>query len=323
MFKIDLDKIHPEDKAKFQERHICLICREIPTNIKACGKCFRLYCNECINDWYKTNPTCPNKCSNDPMTIKDLSPEDLAKEENVRFKCGNCCDEYFYHAEYMKHISVSKLPVCQNNCGQKAPFTYKEKVFCSYGCFNQLFFNGAVDKKREEQFPFYFDFPENKSFKMMEDGTIDHVYTGSSEDAQFDTIINTIGFLNCYHKITAKTQKSEWAYKIGYTNDPTTEKVGASFSDFESGFAFYTIGQTRNESDMSGLPYGDKVNVEQPVELTSEFNILDGKMQFWDGTKCFGSMFDGEYEEPYLKQGPFYFAFSVRKNMEGLKLNYI
>jgi hypothetical protein len=324
MFKIDLDRIHPDDKAKFEERHICLICREIPTDIKSCSKCMRLYCKECIMDWYKTNPTCPNKCSTEPMTIKDLSPEDLAKDEKVRFRCGNCCEEYFYHAEYMKHVSVSKLKLCDNNCGAKAPFTFDDKEFCSYKCYNDIFFKGGVDKKRESQFPFYFDYPNNESFKMNSNNQISHVDVGSTpEEAHFDTIINRIGFLNCYHKLVAKVAKSDWPFKIGFTNDPSSEKVNASFCDFESGFGFYTIGQTRNESDMSGLPYGEKLDNSKPLSITSEFNILDGKLQFWNGSNCFGQMFDGEYEEPFLKNGPFYFALSARKNLEGLELNYI
>lgn len=319
-----MSKIHPEDKEKFEEQQICLICREVPQDIKACAKCSRLYCKECLMDWYKTNPVCPNKCSNDPMTIKDLSPENLMKDANIRFKCGNCCEEYFYHDEYVKHISISKLPLCSKGCGNKAPFIQNDKAFCSYKCYNELFYGGQVDPLRESLFPFYFDFPNNNSYKLNNDGSIDHVFNGqNTEEANFDTIINKIGFLNCYHKLEITTENAKWPYKVGYTRDNKIQKEDVAFSDFETGFAFYTIGQTRNESSMSGLPYGKQVDVTKPAKIISEFNILDGKMQFWDRENCFGSMFEGEWEADYIIGGTFYFAFAARTNMTGLRVKYI
>src|SRR6266487_7191224 len=43
-----------------KESLVCLICQDIFKNPIVAPCCLQTYCDDCIRDWLKTNPTCPN-----------------------------------------------------------------------------------------------------------------------------------------------------------------------------------------------------------------------------------------------------------------------
>lgn len=44
-------------------------------------------------------------------------------------------------------------------------------------------------------------------------------------------------------------------FKFGISTQPSDQKDSKSFSDYDTGFSFYSIGQTRNGSSDSGMLY--------------------------------------------------------------------
>ena len=49
-------------------------------------------------------------------------------------------------------------------------------------------------------------------------------------------------------------------FKFGVSKIPSKRENLKCFSDFDSGFSFFSIGQTRNGSDSSGIPYKPGTN---------------------------------------------------------------
>lgn len=67
-----------------------------------------------------------------------------------------------------------------------------------------------------------------------------------------------------------------------------------AFSDFEDGYAFYTKGFTRNDSEDSGLFYGESLDIitHNPyLQIEMEVNMGEGIIEYSINNKNYGLAF--------------------------------
>lgn len=70
-------------------------------------------------------------------------------------------------------------------------------------------------------------------------------------------------------------------FKYGVSKVLSQQKKFKCFSDFDTGYSFYSIGQTRNGSDSSGLPYIPGLNnIGNYIALLFYF-LLMIQIRFW------------------------------------------
>lgn len=86
-----------------------------------------------------------------------------------------------------------------------------------------------------------------------------------------------------------------------------------AFSDYETGFAFYGLGQLRNGSDSAGPKYGKKW--ERFETLGVYLDMGKGTLGFSLGGEYLGQAFQSEG----LKKGPIYPAVAIL-NVGGCKI---
>ena len=122
--------------------------------------------------------------------------------------------------------------------------------------------------------------------------------------------MSKVGIIGGVHCFKFSVGVSERPVKVGLTKDNNVPQ-NTAFSDFEPGFAYYTVGQTRNESDGSGLLYGPTLDCTQVNNINMELATGEGTMKFSISGKPYGIAFT----EELLKSGPFYIAVAVRKTI--------
>lgn len=63
-------------------------------------------------------------------------------------------------------------------------------------------------------------------------------------------------------------------FKIGVIKDIRRDFKNKAFSDFEDGYGFYSKGFTRNDSEDSGLFYGEPIDINQyRIVITMVLNV--------------------------------------------------
>ena len=125
-----------------------------------------------------------------------------------------------------------------------------------------------------------------------------------------------MGFLGGFGKVKFRVKNPSFHFKIGVTTTLDFDPDQASFCDLETGFAFYSIGQTRNVSHVSGLLYGERLTLFRELFVEMEVNMGEGKLNFWVDGKNLGSAF----EESGLTQGPIFPAIAFAKSVEEVQV---
>lgn len=318
---IEVEKIHPED-APMLEEFECIICRNFPEEPKQCDTCKKHFCNTCIIEWTEKNRSCPIKCNPSGITIKELEAEPLSRYNNLRMLCNKNCGKYIALVDYLDHITLCNLPDCTPTCGRKTKYVYNGINTCSYNCLVKNHPDVLADPLLNEEkikashpdvdlsrfFPVIFD-PAKASSELTV--TSLNSFMSKSDHNEFQTVLSKVGLLGGIHRFEFTTGKAQHPVKVGATKDDTVPKDTA-FSDFENGFAFFTVGQSRNDSNASGLLYGNKLDDTVVNKIKMEISMGEGKMRFGTNGETFGTCF----EEELLKSGPFYVAISVRKNID-------
>lgn len=325
---IEVDRIHKDDVHLLEEFE-CIVCRQFPDEPKECQTCKKHFCHECISEWTQKNQTCPIKCKPTAIVIVDLNDEERTKYNGIRTLCTKNCGKFVPLGDFVDHITLCNLPDCTPTCGRKVKYVVNGFSTCSYNCFmtnnpdakSDPDFDPAkvkadcpnVDLSRT--FPVIWD--RDRSSKEL---TLTGVngFKSTSSHNEHQTVVSKVGLLGGLHRYEFRLGKSENPVKVGITKDPNVP-VNTAFSDFEPGFAFYTVGATRNDNNGSGMLYGVKceVNVENKIKM--EVSMGEGKMKFSMNERCFGSAFDGD--EVALQEGPMYIAVAVRKVIEETKVD--
>ena len=323
---IETDKIHKDD-AHLVEEFECIICRNFAEDPRQCSNCKKFFCNSCITEWYEKNQTCPIKCKTSPITVEPLEPETLTRYNNINVLCSRNCGKYIKLENYLDHTTLCHLPDCTPTCGRKSRYSYAGISTCSYNCLvknHESMKNDpdlALDKIQEanpgldlsHNFPIIFDSGKTSTELIV---SSPNTIRSTSEHNEHQTALSKVGLLGGVHRIKFSIGPSERPVKVGVTK-ATEVPQNTAFSDFETGFAFYTVGQTRNESDGSGLLYGTALKSEEAHTIVMELVMGEGEIRFSLDGNLYGSAFD--YEKELIKEGPFYVAIAVRKQIESAK----
>lgn len=327
---LDWDDLHKEDETSAEDFE-CVICREIASEPQCCNKCSKLFCSPCIEEWLKKNKKCPFKCGTNDMTFKDLTVEKIAEYVKLRFKCNRGCDKFYPLGDYVEHVTICQLPDCSNDCTNKVKFLYNDKETCSYKCYIEAtakdkdedpssdLKQGLEDCKGdstvfEKGFPVLLDFEKaSPHFKKTGESSFE---LNDKTSSLFHTIINKVALRGGVHKFAVNMDNGKFPLKIGITKKKDNEHLDKAFCDYDEGFAFYTLGQTRNGSNASGLLYGERMDHNGKNEVVIELSLGEGKLGFKINGKNFGSAF----EEEKLKEGEFYVAVAVRASVKKLSI---
>lgn len=330
---IDWESINPK-QLKYVEQFECVICKEILKNPKICMICKNRFCNFCIKEWLKTQNVCPFKCSANLMKIKNINLDFKLKYEKIEIICNKGCKKYYNLENYINHIIECKLNECINyeECKQKAKFLFQKKEFCSYLCYmkktecdkNMIQEIKSKMKKKKRFFDisknFIFNFNFQKSSKTFTLNKKTNKIQNNSKKRQFNTIISNVALLGGIHKFNFLITKPKNHFKIGVTkNINKINPENKSFSDYKDGYAFYTIGQTRNDSIDSGLKYGKKINLKKSdlINVKMTVNMGEGKISF------FSEDFGFAFYKSELCEGPIYPALAFFGNVENVEIvNY-
>lgn len=111
----------------------CLICHQLTVKPVSCLDCMNsIYCLECIQDWLKTNPTCP-MCRNEwkKTTINYLAQNFIDKVEAACAYC-NKKDTYGNSAAHMQ--TCAEKPVKCSFQGCDAVILVKEQAAHELNC---------------------------------------------------------------------------------------------------------------------------------------------------------------------------------------------
>ena len=115
---ISRDRIANTDKISIIEDLIkCSICLEIVCKPYECEVCGSLFCEACINEWLKINPSCPMRCEN--FKLIEVRPNTRKMLNLIKLKCINFPEckvilEYWdiFHHEEKCPFQKIKCPHC-------------------------------------------------------------------------------------------------------------------------------------------------------------------------------------------------------------------
>ena len=323
---IDSDIVHEEDRNRIEDFE-CVICRMLCAEPKQCTTCKKFFCTECIEEWQTKNLKCPLKCSDADMVVNDLKDDELKNYLSIRILCDRGCNKHFPFADYLEHITTCQLPDCSADCNGKAKYCYEDKNTCSYNCliskYPEVLENPLLDPDHvtktfphtdlSKNFPLIWDVDKSSTeIKIVNMNT----FMSTSTDDFFHTIVSKVGIIGGLHRFEMDIGKSAFPLKIGVTKDPNTPSYREAFCDYESGFGIFTIGQTRNDSNASGLLFGERLDNTLPHKIKMELSMGEGKLKFKFDDKNHGAAFD----EDALKEGPFYIALAVRQSIGETKV---
>lgn len=324
------DLINPEH-CDHAEDFECVICREFVIEPRVCNRCKKLFCTICIKEWLDKNEKCPFKCSAEKMELTDITDEQQMTYMLIQIKCTKSCEAYVSLIEYKDHLATCNLNSCPNfeNCNRKACYFYKGASYCSYFCYKTIQYN-AKDEKTEKDsaklasiagnaiykrgFPYKWNF--KKSSSNLTKISKNSLSLDKEESKIFKTAVSSVGFLGGFGKVKFRLKNPSFHFKIGVTSTLDFDPDQAAFCDLETGFAFYSIGQTRNGSHVSGLLYGERLPLSKELVVEMEVNMGEGKLNFWVDGKNLGSAF----EELELTHGPIYPAIAIAKSVDEVQV---
>jgi len=309
----------------------CVICREFVFEPRVCMVCKKIFCEQCIKEWMFKTDKCPFKCSTNSMVLTEMNEEQFDKYLGIEFKCTKSCGTYIALLDYKDHLATCDLADCSNHaiCKRKALFVYKEGVYCSYFCYKTMKYSKRITKTESDLeklsklanilafkrgFPMRWNYA--KSSGQFTNLSKNRACLDNKGAKIFRTLISTVGFMGGYGRVKFHIKNSTNPLRIGVTSSLDFDVDRAAFSDVETGFAYYTLGQTRNDSSYSGLPFGENLNLSGDTIIEMTVNMGEGKLNFKANEKNLGDAF----EEMALTKGPLYPAISAGHFVEEIRI---
>ncbi len=164
-------------------------------------------------------------------------------------------------------------------------------------------------------FVFNFD-PEKSSSIFKIKNRILNELSSTSRIRQFDTAISEEGVIGGNHVFKVFIDLPRNYFKIGISADNNIPE-GTGFSDLETGFAFYTKGQTRNGEMDSGFKYGeDFKNKALQLMITIVLRMGEGRLSYIYNQKNYGIAFKDEI----IKKGPLYVALAFHGEVDSVSI---
>ena len=298
---IDNEVICKEDQHLVEEFE-CIVCRMLAEDPKQCQQCRKYFCEQCITEWQNKNKICPIKCSEQNIVVISLKEEDMARYLSVKLKCDRGCNKYYPLSDYMEHLAVCQLPDCSEKCQKNIRYSYEGKEVCSYNCLMIKYPEMKEDPllQAETIMKTYPDIDLKKNFPLIWDVkkssneiTITglNTFLSTSMDDNFHTVVSKVGLIGGQHRFEMDIAKSLYPMKIGVTKNPDTPSYRQAFCDFESGYGIFTIGQTRNDSNYSGLLFAERLDKNVPHKIKMEICMAEGKLKFIIDDKNHGAAF--------------------------------
>lgn len=319
---ISLDQIHPDDLGLIEEIE-CIICRELSQVPHQCANCKNAFCFACIQEWKKLSEKCPFKCTGRPMKYEKIGAGKLAKYRQVRIRCSRGCGAYVCSSQYLDHISLCGLGRCANfeQCGGFIKYALEGVQSCSQMCHELIrsaaapladadawtYSKLAFCEPLRKLFPLSFDRERSsKAFAWLGASALKSADT----ERKYKSVLCRQGFLGGVHSIRFVVEGAANAFKVGVTKNQNFNPESNSFCDFEEGFGFYSLGQTRNNSNFSGLPCLTKLDHDKR-------NVVDMLLSMGDG-KLFFSVNGAEeqaFQDWQLKEGPLFVAMAFAEKV--------
>ena len=313
------DLLNPEQKTLFDE-FICPICQLVSRDPKACSKCKKTFCVDCIKYWLERSTICPFKCSQQKMNLIDISDLDDLSYFSITIKCKKKCSNFIPVLEYSDHMAFCELQLCDNNaeCGKKIKYFCNGGIYCSEYCYKQRKLEINLKKALEnikntptvlkDGFMWKLDFKKSsKNFTKLSNTAC----SLSSSEKVYQTLVSKVGICGTVVKFAFMVKGASYNFKVGVSSDVICPENSA-FADIKTGFAFSTIGQTRNGELSCGNFYGKKLDYEKENVIIVELNMGIGTLKFWAN----GQSLDTAFEAPELTKGVWFPAISVCGNTQ-------
>lgn len=249
----------------------CIICQsEAIVDPVLCSNCYRIFCAHCIVEWTKSTSrsTCPFKCSTTEISFISGKQKVRYIIERLKFNCFNGCGESVTLKEASEHFLRCKSEICNftPKCRLPKKFRYKEVDCCSLGCFT------AHTVSSQTSPAFIFNFPmswnlTSSSFLIERDSTLST--TKDLED--FHTLVSEVELIKGQYIFRVKAKRVSDHFKIGFTSNKEVGSLKGAFSDHRDSISFYTIGQSRENSDEFGEIVGEPIDIEKPISFEVVF----------------------------------------------------
>ena len=308
----------------------CVICLQIANNPNECGSCGSIFCASCIQDWMtiKCEHGCPNRCANSRGDIKPISGAVLKLYRNLDIKCRfPQCETPVKLCELDSHEQLCQVPRCCNaeQCRRHTDMKYdlfKKEFVCNERCFllkklKEADGNWDEALTKIKQYAYQLDAIryaarqfesrlgattflwssrlKGTNIKVSNDGI--SVYL-NEEGFNFRTIMSdTPLYSGCHYWmiIIDSDSKAEMKFGISKSRD---FNYNTAFSDYEFGYAYYTIGQLRQNDKSLGALYGKQFKKEGRLGVFLDMN--KGTLSFALNDEYLGVAFKDEK----LKNGP-------------------
>jgi len=109
----------------------CKICHYVVINPKFCSECLTVYCNDCIENYLKSNDTCPEGCSKESLTVSSLKKFQINSLDRLILNCNYGCE-----------LPLTEAYSHNNNCKNS-----KKDIYC-WNCNGKTF---STDLKLSEE----------------------------------------------------------------------------------------------------------------------------------------------------------------------------
>lgn len=323
---------YPEELLDPKQQHIsdefvCPICQEVAKNPQACSKCKKAFCTDCIKFWQEKSDICPFKCRKDKMILEDLPENSILAYYSLNLRCNKPCGQFINILDYSEHLASCDLPNCTNfaECNRKIKFEHKGLSYCSYPCYLQTKFKKVALAPTPEQltkierakraYPrsFYFQWDFKRGSKVFTKRS-KHSAKAIAPERPFQSLISKTGISGGIAAIKFVITAAKFDFKVGVTSSKDFPVEKHAFCDFETGFGFFSLGQTRHHSNDCGMFYGERIDHQQETTIIMELNMGNGEIKFNCNGKDFGAAFDNKE----LTKGVWYPAIAVRGEVESI-----
>ncbi|CAD8091946.1 unnamed protein product [Paramecium primaurelia] len=313
----------------------CSLCIKLAIKAQICEKCGFMYCKKCLQEIFGKNYECVQCQSKQFRSIKKSALQEAYDEILIKSqiiqpkKIEKPPPKQPVIEQRTQQIQLNEkcinFEMCQNNINS---IFINEKV-CSIEClyFNKIqplleqqdftkirkeIINLEQSIKNKEPIQIIKKIPQYLSFNQV--GVSNFVFdrcgqgiiikqstiTLQEDEYTFKTVTSSVGFQQGIHfwKILPLAMtKNEM--KIGISTSDKYD-LKTAFSDYNFGYAYYTVGQFRNGSNSNGFEYG--VKFKNNGELGILLDMNRGVLAFSYNGNFLGKAISSEL----LKKGPIY-----------------
>ncbi|KAM3134223.1 hypothetical protein pb186bvf_013643 [Paramecium bursaria] len=257
----------------------CCICYKFANDIVGCHDCGLLYCKACIVGFCTPNPISCISCDKQRIGVLEqtLMEEYVTlqktQQPQIQTKANQKMEIEIQKIEKQQQTPQKvnyNMGLCKNSilCQGYANPIFKDDKVCSPECLIYLTIEtlplqkiriAILDIEKRLKFQNSVITPA-ASFQFDLKGrniqTSEKAVFLKEDEYSFKTVMASQGFNSGIHYWEIKIDKdTKNEMKIGVSTNKNID-LNTAFSDYPSGFAYYTVGQFRNGSNSNGYKYG-------------------------------------------------------------------